>query len=143
MTATQSYVATSPNPREIEHRVRSHMQLVRKIAWQIHGRVRDVFEIDDLVQIGMVALAFFTSPNGLLQIGNQDWLATEISGGARFGNPGEGRLGNLLTGSLEQSNVDIAEEMVGLISAQRYFQANAKAIDTATQISQTIINLRT
>ena len=56
MTATQSYVATSPNPREIEQRVRSHMQLVRKIAWQIHGRVRDVFEIDDLVQIGMVAL---------------------------------------------------------------------------------------
>lgn len=93
-------------------------------------------------KIGKVALAFFNSPNGLLQVGNQDWLATEISGNARFGNPGEGRLGNLLTGSLEQSNVDIAEEMVGLISAQRYFQANAKAIDTATQLSQTVVNLR-
>ena len=44
---------------------------------------------------------------------------------------------------LERSNVDIAEELVGLITAQRNFQANAKAIDTATQISQTIINLRT
>ncbi len=43
----------------------------------------------------------------------------------------------------ERSNVDIAEELVGLITAQRYFQANAKAVDTATQISQTIINLRT
>ena len=48
-----------------------------------------------------------------------------------------------MSGSLEQSNVDIAEEMVGLITAQRYFQANAKAIDTATQLSQTVINLRT
>jgi len=56
MTVTQAYSATTANPREVEQRVRKHMQLVRKIAWQIHGRVRDVFEIDDLVQIGMVAL---------------------------------------------------------------------------------------
>ena len=49
----------------------------------------------------------------------------------------------LLSGALERSNVDIAEELVGLITAQRNFQANAKAIDTATQISQTVINLRT
>ncbi len=56
MTITQAYAATNASPREVEQRVRTHMQLVRKIAWQIHGRVRDVFEIDDLVQIGMVAL---------------------------------------------------------------------------------------
>ena len=51
--------------------------------------------------------------------------------------------GDLLSGALERSNVDIAEELVSLITAQRNFQANAKAIDTATQISQTVINLRT
>ena len=56
MTITQAYATATATPREVEQRVRSHMQLVRKIAWQIHGRVRDVFEIDDLVQIGMVAL---------------------------------------------------------------------------------------
>ena len=57
MTVTQAYAATTTvTPREVEQRVRTHMQLVRKIAWQIHGRVRDVFEIDDLVQIGMVSL---------------------------------------------------------------------------------------
>ena len=50
--------------------------------------------------------------------------------------------GSLLSGALERSNVDIAEELVGLITAQRNFQANAKAIDTATQVSQTVINLR-
>ena len=66
-----------------------------------------------------------------------------ISGPPTYGQPGAARFGTMLSGSLEQSNVDIAEEMVGLITAQRYFQANAKAIDTATQLSQTIINLRT
>ena len=56
MTVTQAYTAPNVSQAEIEQRVRSHMQLVRKIAWQIHGRVRDVFEIDDLMQIGMVSL---------------------------------------------------------------------------------------
>lgn len=93
--------------------------------------------------IGKVALANFVSPSGLLQSGGQDWQATGMSGAATYNQPGTGRFGTILSGSLEQSNVDIAEEMVGLITAQRYFQANAKAIDTATQLSQTIINLRT
>ena len=51
-------------------------------------------------------------------------------------------MGNILSGSLESSNVDMAEEMVGLITSQRFFQANAKAIDTATQIADAVINLR-
>ena len=69
--------------------------------------------------------------------------ATGFSGAASYGEPGNGQYGALLSGALERSNVDIAEELVGLITAQRNFQANAKAIDTATQISQTVINLRT
>ena len=93
--------------------------------------------------IGVVALASFVAQSGLLQVGNQNWQATGISGTATYSQPGASRFGTILSGSLEQSNVDIAEEMVGLITAQRYFQANAKAIDTATQLSQTIINLRT
>jgi len=93
--------------------------------------------------IGVVALAGFVAPPGLLQVGGQDWQATGLSGSATYNQPGAARFGTILSGSLEGSNVDIAEEMVGLITAQRYFQANAKAIDTATQLSQTIVNLRT
>lgn len=93
--------------------------------------------------IAKVALASFVAPSGLLQVGGQNWQATGLSGAATYGEPGVARYGTILSGSLEQSNVDIAEEMVGLITAQRYFQANAKAIDTATQLSQTIVNLRT
>lgn len=93
--------------------------------------------------IGVIALADFISPNGLQQVGNSNWEATGISGAPTYGQPSTSQYGTLLSGAVERSNVDIAEELVGLITAQRYFQANAKAIDTATQISQTIINLRT
>jgi flagellar hook protein FlgE len=93
--------------------------------------------------IGKAALAAFIAPTGLKQVGSSNWQATGISGSPTYGQPGTGQFGHLLSGALERSNVDIAEELVGLITAQRNFQANAKALDTATQISQTIINLRT
>jgi flagellar hook protein FlgE len=93
--------------------------------------------------VGKIALATFSTPTGLKQVGSSNWQSTGLSGAAQYGNPSEGRYGSLLSGALERSNVDIAEELVGLITAQRNFQANAKAIDTATQITQTVINLRT
>lgn len=92
--------------------------------------------------IGKVALASFIAPQGLKQVGSSNWVATGISGAAAYGQPSTGQYGSLLSGALERSNVDIAEELVSLITAQRNFQANAKAIDTATQISQTVIQLQ-
>lgn len=92
--------------------------------------------------VGKVALATFIAPGGLRQEGSSNWTATGISGAPTYGQPDAGFYGGLLSGAIERSNVDIAEELVGLITAQRNFQANAKAIDTSTQITQTIINLR-
>lgn len=92
--------------------------------------------------IGKVALASFIAPQGLKQVGSSNWVASGISGAATYGQPSTGQYGSLLSGALERSNVDIAEELVSLITAQRNFQANAKAIDTATQISQTVIQLQ-
>jgi flagellar hook protein FlgE len=92
--------------------------------------------------VGKIAVASFIAPNGLKQVGSSNWTSTGVSGAASFGRPSTGQYGGILSGALERSNVDIAEELVGLITAQRDFQANAKAIDTATQISQTVINLR-
>lgn len=92
--------------------------------------------------VGRVALASFPSRDGLRSIGETNWTATGLSGDAEYSSPGNDSLGNLLSGALERSNVDLAEEMVSLITAQRNFQANARAIDTATTISQTVINLQ-
>ena len=90
-----------------------------------------------------MSLVAFRAPNGLRAAGQTKWQASGDSGPPNFGSPGLGANGELISGALERSNVDLAEEMVSLLTAQRNFQANAKAIDTATQISQTIINLRT
>lgn len=92
--------------------------------------------------VGQVALASFAAPNGLRSAGQTKWQATGESGAAVFGNPGIGTYGEMISGALERSNVELAEEMIALLTAQRNFQANAKAIDTATQISQTVLNLR-
>lgn len=113
------------------------------IAVGENGNITATYADGSNVVIGKTAIAAFIAPTGLKQIGSSNWESTGLSGAASFGMPGEGRYGGLLSGALERSNVDIAEELVGLITAQRNFQANAKAIDTATQISQTIINLRT
>ena len=93
--------------------------------------------------LGTIAMAGFFSPQGLTQVGSSNWAASANSGLPNYGVPDSGTFGDIITGAVERSNVDIAEELVGLITAQRNFQANAKAIDAASQISQTIINLRT
>ncbi|MCP9221227.1 flagellar hook basal-body protein [Erythrobacter sp. LQ02-29] len=112
------------------------------VTVQKDGRIRAAYADGTVDTIGRVALASFIAPTGLRQLGSSQWEASGTSGTASYGVPAVGRFGELQSGALERSNVDLAEEMVGLITAQRNFQANAKAIDTATQLSQTIINLR-
>ena len=106
------------------------------------GIVRASFSNGETEALGKVVLAQFSSPQGLRQLGNSYWAASGLSGEARVGEAGLSGFGNLMSGAIERSNVDITEELVGLIAAQRNFQANAKAIDTANTLSQTIINIR-
>lgn len=106
------------------------------------GTVRASFSNGDSQALGKVVLASFSNSTGLRQLGNSSWSATGLSGEARLGEPGANGFGSLMSGAIERSNVDITEELVGLIAAQRNFQANAKALDTASQISQTIFNIR-
>lgn len=107
-----------------------------------NGKISASYADSSTVELGTVSLATFIAPTGLKQVGSSNWVATGLSGEPQRGMPDTEANGALLSGSIEHSNVDIAEELVNLITAQRYFQANAKAIDTATQISQTIIGLR-
>ena len=106
------------------------------------GLVKASFSNGDSQAIGQVVLANFSNPTGLRQLGNSYWSATGVSGDPKLGAAGAGGFGNLMSGTIERSNVDITEELVNLIAAQRDFQANAKALDTASQISQTIFNIR-
>lgn len=92
--------------------------------------------------LAQVGLADFTNQQGLQPVGNTMWAENYESGPPNIGTPRSAALGALQSGALEESNVDLSEQLVNLIIAQRNFQASAKTIETADQVTQTIINLR-
>ena len=92
--------------------------------------------------LGQVVLANFTAPNGLQNLGNNSWAETSASGGPLIGTPSTGSLGVLQSSAVEDSNVDLTAELVNMITAQRYYQANAQTIKTQDQVLQTLVNLR-
>lgn len=106
------------------------------------GLIKASFSNGESKVLGKVLLANFANPSGLRQLGNSNWSSTGLSGEAVVGEPNRNGFGGLLSGTIERSNVDITEELVGLIAAQRNFQANAKALDTDKQLSQTILNIQ-
>lgn len=106
------------------------------------GLIKASFSDGTSQVLGKVALVNFANPAGLRQLGASNWSATGLSGEALSGEAGTNGFGDILSGTIERSNVDITEELVGLIAAQRNFQANAKALETAKQISQTIFNIQ-
>lgn len=91
-------------------------------------------------QIGSLQLADFINPTGLQPIGENQFLETAASGAPQLGTPGLTGLGTLIQGSLESSNVNVAEELVNMIETQRAYEMNSKAITTSDQMLQYITN---
>lgn len=108
----------------------------------VDGVIRASYTNGQTVAVGKIALARFTNSQGLSQIGNTSWAATTESGEALSGEANTSSFGTVRSGALELSNVDLTAELVGLITAQRNFQANAKSIETSNAITQAIINIR-
>lgn len=106
------------------------------------GKIFARFSNKQSVVLGQVALANFTNVQGLQPQGDTAWTETADSGTPVIGSPETAALGSVAASSLEDSNVDLSVELVDLIIAQRNYQANAKTIETANQVTQTIINLR-
>lgn len=92
--------------------------------------------------LGQLALATFPNNQGLQQIGDTVWAESFNAGSAIRGIAGSGSFGLVQSGALEASNVDLTEQLVNMITAQRNFQANAQMISTSDQVTQTIINIR-
>ena len=91
---------------------------------------------------GQIILANFANVQGLTPVGKTQWVQSFESGEPVRNPPGSGTLGSLQAGALEDSNVELSDQLVNLIVAQRNYQANAKTIETESAITQTIINLR-
>jgi flagellar basal-body rod protein FlgG len=92
--------------------------------------------------IGQIMTASFVNPSGLQAVGHNLLVPTQASGEAQLGEPAADGRGALLQGAVEQSNVDIVEEMIGLISAQRSYEINSKVITTADEMLRAATQLR-
>ncbi|QAT50685.1 flagellar hook-basal body complex protein [Caproiciproducens sp. NJN-50] len=95
----------------------------------------------DPVVIGGIALAHFVNPAGLEQEGGNYYKATKNSGDAAYAVPGGGATGKLVTGALESSNVDLANEFSNMITTERGYQANSKIITVADTMLETLVNM--
>jgi len=116
-------------------------QLVN-VSIGLDGLVTATFANGEAQMLGKVAMATFPAMEGLRPVGDAHWQSSGESGPPTIDAATNGPMGAIRSGALERSNVDITEELVMLIGAQRNFQANAKAIEGASQLSQTIINMR-
>jgi flagellar hook protein FlgE len=101
------------------------------------GTIEGVYDNNQTIAIGQIALASFTNEQGLMRTGSNNFVGGLSSGQPSIGAPTTGGLGSIQGGALETSNVDLATEFSQLIVAERYYQANAQTVTTFDQVMQT------
>jgi len=113
------------------------------VSINVNGQVVGLDEeTSQTTVIGQIVLAQFANPNGLEKVGENAYQTTVNSGGAAYTTPGAGGSGKLNPGSLEMSNVDLAEEFTQMIITQRGFQANSRIITVADELLQELVSLK-
>ncbi len=112
------------------------------LAIKDDGLVAASFSNGAQLSLAKVVLVNFSNPSGLRQIGDTNNYKTSESGTPKYGEAGSAGYGTLRSGATERANVDLTQELVDLITEQRNFQANAKAMETSTSMTQTIIQIR-
>ncbi len=108
----------------------------------IDGLVRATYSNGTSSPLARIALVNFANEQGLAQVGGTGWKESITSGGALAGEAGSGTFGSINSSALEQSNVNLTTELIDLISAQRNFQANSRALEVDNQLNQTILQIR-
>ena len=106
------------------------------------GLVTASYSNSTQAKLGKIVLANFSNPSGLTQIGNTNYYSSSASGTVKYAEAGSAGYGTVQSGATENANVDMTKELVSLITEQRNFQANAKAISTDTTLTQTIIQIQ-
>ena len=112
------------------------------IQFESNGIITARYSNGQTKSAGQVEIATFRNPQGLQPQGGNAWARTYASGDPIVGVPGDGNLGVLQSGALEESNVDLTAELVNMMTAQRVYQANAQTIKTQDAVLQTLVNLR-
>ncbi len=104
------------------------------------GKVYATYSNGERLLQGQVVLATFANAEGLKNISGTAWTETAASGAAMLGAPGVGQYGNLASGALESSNVDLTQQLVGLMEGQRNYQANTQVISTNKELTQVLFS---
>jgi flagellar hook protein FlgE len=106
------------------------------------GQVVGVYNNGMKQVLAQVSMATFANPEGLEKVGNSMYRSTVNSGYAQIGTPGSAGMGDVISGALEMSNVDLAQEFTNLVVAQRGFQANSKIITTSDELLQELVSMK-
>ena len=113
-----------------------------KIDFDENGSVLGTYSNGENVTLGRVALIRVANEQGLDKRGGTQWDATQNSGAKIWGESNKGSFGSIKNGTLEQANIDMTQELVDLISAQRNFQANSRSLEVHNQLQQNILQIR-
>ena len=113
-----------------------------KIDFDEYGSVLGTYSNGENVMLGRVGLVRVPNEQGLDKKGGTQWDSTSDSGDKIWGESNKGSFGSINNGSLEQSNIDMTQELVDLISAQRNFQANSRSLEVHNQLQQNILQIR-
>lgn len=112
------------------------------VSVSANGIVQGRYTNGQTRDLGQVILSTFRNPNGLASVGDNLWVETQDSGMAALAAAGDGLNGTIGSGRVEESNVDMSQELVQMIIQQRNYQANAQSIKTQDALLQTLINMR-
>jgi len=106
------------------------------------GVITGVYSNEQRRSLATIALSVFANPEGLQKVGDTAFRTTSNSGLAQIVAPQSGGAGKILGGNLEMSNVDLSEEFITLIKAQRGFQANARTVTTSDSVLEELVNIK-
>ncbi len=112
------------------------------ITVQQDGRIIGLHPVHGYIEIGRIDIALFDNPNGLAKVGGTNFQETVASGPAKREVPGQGGAGVVLSGALEMSNVDLADEFTNMITTQRGYQANSRVITVSDTMLEELLSLK-
>ncbi|MGN0683033.1 MAG: flagellar hook-basal body complex protein [Oscillospiraceae bacterium] len=112
------------------------------ITVQQDGRIIGLHSVHGYIEIGRIDIAQFDNPNGLAKVGGTNFQETVASGKVKLSVAGQGGAGVVLSGALEMSNVDLADEFTNMITTQRGYQANSRVITVSDTMLEELLSLK-
>ncbi len=118
------------------------MKSVTDLTIQNDGTIIGYHAVHGYMVFGRIDIALFDNPNGLAKVGGTNFAETVASGAPRLTVPGQDGAGVVLNGTLEMSNVDLADEFTNMITTQRGYQANSRVVTVSDTMLEELLNLK-